>query len=236
MTNAARACSARVDVERFCFSYDTLQKAYQLWQGGQSPKRYTDSYTQNVKLVYSDALQTTRRTIDPVTGKVTTTKTQTPAKSLFFRYTFNKPTITKMVAQQNKVQQNVIKKAKRIKDPVKRARYIHDWIATNVRYDYKPVSDLSWTTYAAAVKKSSRCLGYATLYRDMCNKVGLSCTVVVGKTTPKGRANEHAWNKIVIKGKTYYVDTTWDASKTKKAKTTYFMKTYSWMKNHKHIL
>ena len=238
MTSAARAGAASVDVERYCFSYSTLQQAYNLWSKGQSPKRYTDSYTQNVRLVYSDSVTLTKKAVDPNTGEVVVTKIQKPANSLFFRYTYSKSTIDKMVSAQNRVQKTVVAKAKKIKDPVKRAKYLHDWIARNVKYDYKATSDLAWTTYAAAVKKSSRCLGYSTLYRDLCNKAGLNCSVVVGRNSKTGRAAEHAWNKIIVKGKTYYVDTTWDVNSKKRSKprSTYFMKTAAWMKSHKHIL
>lgn len=140
-----------------------------------------------------------------------------------------------------------------VKGDRKKAKIIHDWIASNIYYnaDYygnskKRPSDDAYTTYHTRV---GLCAGYAELNKTMLRAVGIPCVCVEGGASQDGLVNlqesditheqyYHGWNMAYIDGKWVFIDTTWDSrnvyqdgiKKAGKAVSTYFdpkIETYS---------
>ena len=89
---------------------------------------------------------------------------------------------------------------------------VYDWICTNVTYDYDGLAAQNslqiYTAYAALVKRTSVCQGYASLFYRMMLELGVDCRVITG--TVDGGA--HAWNIVKLDGVYYNVDATFDAA------------------------
>ena len=118
---------------------------------------------------------------------------------------------------------------KDFKKPEEKARAIYAWIAMNVAYDTKGMTNTKSVSFSyrnleekpsdrekieedlalkTMKKKKAVCQGYSTLYKILCEMTSLECEIISGtsKTTPQdiGKAPgrlDHAWNDIKIKGK-----------------------------------
>lgn len=92
---------------------------------------------------------------------------------------------------------------------VEKALIIHDRLAANCEYDQDGVnsgnvSDESYTMYGIFVNKKAVCQGYTHAYSYLLNLLGIdsySC---------RSTAMNHVWNIVVIDGKRYHIDVTWD--------------------------
>ncbi|MBR6808143.1 MAG: leucine-rich repeat protein, partial [Clostridia bacterium] len=96
------------------------------------------------------------------------------------------------------------------KDDYTKIRAIYDYMCDNMTYDYDGLeagtSKLIYTSYAALVKKTAVCQGFASLFYRLCLEVGIDCRIVTGYS----ESERHAWN-ITRLGDVYYnMDTTWD--------------------------
>jgi transglutaminase-like putative cysteine protease len=95
---------------------------------------------------------------------------------------------------------------------------IYDYVCTHVSYDHVHAHNSNYhrdsTAYAALVKGSASCQGYAvTMYR-LLKEVGIENTVVTGTAVnEQGEEEFHAWNKVELDGVSYLLDATWDAGK-----------------------
>lgn len=93
------------------------------------------------------------------------------------------------------------------------AEALSNYVAQNVLYDFngfsqyqagKNVDELQ-TSYAALVGRKAICQGFARGYKLLCDKAGIPCVVIFGKTKQFNTA--HAWNRIYLDGKWETVDT-----------------------------
>ena len=91
-----------------------------------------------------------------------------------------------------------------------KAKWIFDYICTNVSYNYDALSNYTWAAeedqktqslYSALVYKNTVCAGYALMYHAICNAAGIDAISVTSEV--------HAWNMMRISGAWVYVDTTW---------------------------
>lgn len=92
---------------------------------------------------------------------------------------------------------------------VEKAVILHDYLTVNCEYDYQnylnnSIPDESFTAYGTLVNRTAVCQGYALAYKYLLNQVGIDCYMV------SSDAMNHAWNMIVLDGKYYQVDVTWD--------------------------
>ena len=92
---------------------------------------------------------------------------------------------------------------------LEKAIALHDYLAINCEYDYEnylanKIPDESYTAYGVLVNRTAVCQGYALAYKYLLNKAGINCYMVSSETM------NHAWNLIVLNGKYYQVDVTWD--------------------------
>lgn len=77
--------------------------------------------------------------------------------------------------------------------------YIHDYICLNTTYD-----ETLDTAYDMLVTGRASCQGYSKAFKQIANDMGIECTLV------NSTAIDHQWNYVVLNGKYYYVDVTWD--------------------------
>lgn len=91
-----------------------------------------------------------------------------------------------------------------------RIKAIHSYICEDVEYDY---SDKGYySLYDTLFGKKVVCMGYAILMKALCDISNVVCQCVNNDT--------HMWNRVMLDGKTYYIDATWnDANNYEK----YFM-------------
>lgn len=82
---------------------------------------------------------------------------------------------------------------------------VHDYIVLHVVYD---LTYAKKTGYAGLVDGTTVCNGYALLYMDVMNRLGIPCHMVICEDT--GDGDGHAWNMIQLQGQWYHVDPTWD--------------------------
>lgn len=110
---------------------------------------------------------------------------------------------------------------------IDKMRVIAYWIASHIAYDgYKynagQVNKRNWSYhYDIFRSKTGICTDFALLFQEMSGYAGIRgvkiVTGYVGKPTfikrkrPPANAAGHAWNSVKIKGKNYYIDTTWMA-------------------------
>jgi transglutaminase-like putative cysteine protease len=104
---------------------------------------------------------------------------------------------------------------------------IYDYVCSHVAYDHVHANNSNYhrdsTAYAALVKGSAACQGYAVALYRLLKEVGIENTVVTGTAVnEQGQEEFHAWNKVELDGVSYLLDATWDAGKEEY---TYFMLT-----------
>ncbi len=109
------------------------------------------------------------------------------------------------------------------KDDYTKAKAIYDYICTHVTYDYDGLEagtdEMMYSAYAAMMKGTAVCQGYASLFYRMAKEAGLSVRVVTGGMFDGGR---HAWNIVKIGNVYYNVDCTW-GSDSADAQAQYFL-------------
>lgn len=92
---------------------------------------------------------------------------------------------------------------------LEKAIALHEYLVLNCEYDSDNYSNntipgTSYSAYGALVNRIAVCQGYALAYMYLCKQVGIDCYMVTSA------AMCHAWNMIVLNGKYYQVDVTWD--------------------------
>ncbi len=97
------------------------------------------------------------------------------------------------------------------KDKYKNIKYIHDFLINNVEYDQTYNSEGTYNIYGALVKRKCVCDGYARAFKYLANAAGIECELIQGiATNSSGKTETHAWNVVLLDGKWYYIDVTWD--------------------------
>lgn len=116
-----------------------------------------------------------------------------------------------------------------IKSDSLKVRAIYDWMTDNISYDVplfrkigrksaEEFMELQQTEQVLASKKAV-CMGYAILFKDLCNATGIKAEFVSGysKTVdpqtnrPNIPETLHAWNAVKLNEKWYLCDVTWSA-------------------------
>lgn len=103
-----------------------------------------------------------------------------------------------------------------------KARIIYTWITHNISYDVVALQNLFDRNIYPDVKvetvlntRSTICSGYANLYQQLAQYMGLKSVIVVGYAKgidyAVGNDNQvnHAWNAVKIDDDWYLIDTTW---------------------------
>ena len=85
---------------------------------------------------------------------------------------------------------------------------VHDYIVLNVTYD-KELKEHS--AYAGLFgEKKTVCQGYSLLAYKMLNEAGLGTRIISGMADSGSGPGGHAWNRVLLEGKWYNLDCTWD--------------------------
>ncbi len=135
---------------------------------------------------------------------------------------------------------------------------IYCWTAKNIKYDIEKLkndggypntfsgSSYDWDTHIWQIDSSATyrnianqvaldrmgiCMGYAALFKALCDNNKIRCYFVTGFSKPKGCRSDkadHAWNAVEIDNKWYLVDATWGAGFVDDLdKPTHFEKSFS---------
>ena len=87
----------------------------------------------------------------------------------------------------------------------------HDYLVLLNRYVY-----FEGGAFSALYKERSSCTGYAYAFYAIMNKLNIPATIEVG--------GYHAWNRVMVDGKWYNIDVTWDDPDWKEISYDYFLK------------
>ena len=105
-------------------------------------------------------------------------------------------------------------------------RYIHDAIVEKT--DYTKFTPQSSTSYGCLIQKLALCQGYTNAFTMIARRCGIECGPVENP--------DHVWNYVILDGKEYMVDVTWDAPLYGTSNAyKYFMITPEEMKKDHHI-
>lgn len=83
-------------------------------------------------------------------------------------------------------------------------KFLNDYLCNNVTYS--ETGEFVGTAYGALVLNSALCEGYSRAFKLLCNRAGIECDLVTGKSEGEG----HMWNRVNIDRKLSYVDVTWN--------------------------
>lgn len=116
-----------------------------------------------------------------------------------------------------------------------KVRAIYDYITSTVSYDRVHEGNQNHhkkaTAYAALVRHSAVCQGYAVATYRLCAEAGLPVRVVVGdaKNPETGESEYHAWNRVKVDGEWLNFDPTWGSTTGSNA---YFLRTDEEFQDH----
>ena len=91
-----------------------------------------------------------------------------------------------------------------------KVKAVYDYICKNVRYDKTSSGTLKHTAYAALIKKTAVCQGYASLLYRLLLELGVDTRVIAGSTSN----GDHGWNIVELDTLYYNADSTWDEGNT----------------------
>ena len=151
---------------------------------------------------------------------------QSNVKELIITYNYTKTQITSMKSE---IDAEVAKMEAAIDttglSDVEIALAYHDYLATDVTYDYEnylssSLSSDDYNIYGTLVKKKAVCQGYALTFMYLMKRQNVVCGYV------SSNAANHAWNVVYLNNQWYHMDATWDDpvwDNLGRVKHTYFM-------------
>lgn len=90
-------------------------------------------------------------------------------------------------------------------------KQVHDYLIDTIEYDSETDSDISHSIYGALINKYAVCDGYAKAFKFILDNIGISCVEICGiAQNSSGVTESHAWNDVLLDGKWYAIDVTWD--------------------------
>lgn len=112
----------------------------------------------------------------------------------------------------------ILAAARKFKTKTEQARFLHDYLAASITYDFcgenPRTAREAHTMVGALLNRRCVCDGYARAYRLLCDRMGISCIVVIGEGTADAGTECHGWNMIKLDQVPYHVDVTWDSNTT----------------------
>ena len=119
---------------------------------------------------------------------------------------------------------------------------VHDFICSKTTYDYDAQSSIdsnkyALTAYGALVKGKSICQGYSVAFYRLCKELGYSARFVSSPTSAIEMG--HAWNMVMLDGKYYFVDVTWDdgyLERNSNRSYSYFLVSYDDLRKNDSVL
>lgn len=122
-----------------------------------------------------------------------------------------------------------------------KVKAIHDWVVRNLKYD---TTLTKYTAYDGLYTGSTVCQGYSLLTHKLLKEAGIQNKIVEGTAyasdNPQGQL--HAWNLVLLDGKWYHLDTTWNdpvPDRDNEVSYTYYLRTdeqmgrdHTWVKSY----
>ena len=103
-----------------------------------------------------------------------------------------------------------------------KAQNVHDYLCMNMTYDY---TYTCYTIHNALYDGTGVCQAYANAFEAIMDAAGIETDFIGGVAlNTDGNIELHAWNRCLVDGTYYYIDTTWD-DEGKYAGTKYFWST-----------
>lgn len=94
---------------------------------------------------------------------------------------------------------------------LQKALALHEWLVLHCRYDETLKRKYAYSEYGAIVEGFAVCQGYTLAYNDLLTRVGIEAEYVAGWLDRlDGDGGRHAWSRVTIDGKKYFVDITAD--------------------------
>lgn len=123
---------------------------------------------------------------------------------------------------------------------IKKALYVYDFLREDIIYHPRHENENSDSirTLRGLLSKRTVCAGYALIYKEVMDRLGIKCDYVEGATTKSGAMKgitSHAWNIINIYGMDFPIDLTWDAGRYRqgcKDSFNYFSNVLEFRKSH----
>lgn len=100
---------------------------------------------------------------------------------------------------------------------IKKALYIYSRLREDIiyhpKYEQQEARDIK--SLRGLFTGKSVCMGYALIYKEFMDRLGIKCDFVQGNTVPNASDFEssHCWNLLHINGNIFPIDLTWDATK-----------------------
>ena len=97
-----------------------------------------------------------------------------------------------------------------------KVKAVHDWMCIHIAYDwdnYKngTIPSDSYSVIGPIQYGKGVCSGYAKTFESFMNILGIESEQISGTATNSiGNTGGHAWNKVKVDGKWYWIDVTWD--------------------------
>ena len=89
--------------------------------------------------------------------------------------------------------------------------YLNDWFTENCSYNTDGGNKHS--AYGALINGEAVCDGYSHAFQLLCNRLGVTCTVVEGTSEFNCDAEDgHMWNCVKLGESWYHIDVTWNDS------------------------
>lgn len=88
---------------------------------------------------------------------------------------------------------------------------IHDYIVLNCEYGYTDYAkEYAFRAYGVLIHGKGVCNGYAEAMSMLLSCAGVENYIMIGEAYSEGEYDLHAWNAVLLDGKWYQVDATWD--------------------------
>lgn len=105
---------------------------------------------------------------------------------------------------------------------------INDYLRNRLEYSYEAAENgikhnrNPWFTYCLADNQAV-CAGYVECFQKLCLSFGIECWYDVGYVNVNGKRVLHAWARVVIDNKSYWVDPTFNDQENKHVSNLYLM-------------
>lgn len=104
-------------------------------------------------------------------------------------------------------EEDIVREASRFSTDFEKVKYIHDYLAETVEYDLN--APMNQVAYSAMMNRRTVCAGYARAFQLLMQKMDIPCYYCTGFA-----GEDHAWNIVLLDGKYYNIDVTWDDMET----------------------
>lgn len=100
----------------------------------------------------------------------------------------------------------LVEMLKQIDGDTNKVKVINDKLVDTLSYDDSLKNTENDLLRAYLNKNKVVCIGYATIFKDICDRVGLESYIITGYT----QYGYHAWNSVRVEGQLKYMDVCWN--------------------------